>query len=95
MPPPPSELAAIESIVETEPYRVTIEVRDNAERDRVARLFKEAFPLTIGGRLYIQVGVFEDRDRARTLADSLQDRGFFTFIIQLEKPETSPTQPGR
>ena len=89
VPPPPGIPIPSEPVVEIEPYRVAIEVRDNAERDRVARLFEAAFPLTIGGRTYMQVDIFEDRDRALEFADALRDRGFVVFVIQLEEPESS------
>ena len=77
-PPPPTG-----SIALGQRYRVTVDARSSRQQNRVRELIPEAFRTILGGRVVMQVGVFNSRDNASQIVRMLERNGLRASMQEL------------
>ncbi|MEY2833481.1 MAG: hypothetical protein RLZZ574_2740, partial [Cyanobacteriota bacterium] len=63
-------------------YKVLVEVLDDGEADEVRSLYPEAFETILGGESWLQVGAFNNLDKAKRAEQNLVNLGFATYLLE-------------
>jgi parallel beta-helix repeat protein len=66
----------------TDSYRVIIAIGNDTQKEAVKSLYPDAFSTRYNGRPMLQVGVFNNREKAETILLDLQNRGFDGVILE-------------
>jgi len=63
-------------------YKVLVEAEDEDNRDDVIDLYPQAFATVYQGKSVLQIGAFNNWDKAKEAERSLEDLGFDTYILE-------------
>jgi hypothetical protein len=63
-------------------YKVLVEVLDDGEADEVRSLYPEAFETILQGESWLQVGAFNNLDKAKRAEQNLVNLGFATYLLE-------------
>jgi hypothetical protein len=63
-------------------YKVLVEVLDDGEADEVRSLYPEAFETILQGEPWLQVGAFNNLDKAKRAEQNLVNLGFATYLLE-------------